>query len=564
MKIAIIYPYFIHDRIHEDDIRPVPMGVYSVAAVLRENNYQVEILNWNSMRNQQGLIKSEIQEKKPDVIGISIMHGNRWGGIEIARMAKMLLPDVKIVFGGIGATLLWEHFLKNFPEIDFIVLNEGEYAFLELVKWLDNKNSNDPNNIKGVVFRGNGHIIKPKQSDPIDDLDQLPIPAEYFYYQHISTTRGCAWNCNFCGSPKFWDGKVRFRSAGNVVDELEMLNRKNISFFYISDDTLTIDKKRVIQICREIIKRGLHISWNAISRVDCVDEEILYWMRKAGCIQISYGVESGSEKIRNLLNKKIRVDDIKNAFLLTRKYGILPRAYFIYGSPGETWETIQETIDLIKEIKPLSVIFYILDIFPGTALYEEIKKTGKIADDLWLNKIEDIMYFEIDPELSQELILSFGKKLRESFFASIHGFVEDLNLIEQDDLAEQHADFYSRLGMTFSHGEYSKNKYITDKERIAKKCYMNSLEYLPNPRAYLGLGIIKQKNRQYEESVRVLSEGIDHFPNDPDLNLCIGISYLNLQEYKKANSFFQKCPQSKESQYYLKECKKALDTFPSQ
>jgi radical SAM superfamily enzyme YgiQ (UPF0313 family) len=119
-------------------------------------------------------------------------------------------------------------------------------------------------------------------------------------------------------------------------------------------------KDRVVEICKKIIEKDLKITWFAISRVNFVDEEMLYWMRKAGCVQISYGVESGSEEIRKVLNKNIRTDDIKRAFALTTKYGILSRAYFIYGSPGENYETIQETIDLIHEIKPLSTIFYIL------------------------------------------------------------------------------------------------------------------------------------------------------------------------------------------------------------
>jgi len=134
-------------------------------------------------------------------------------------------------------------------------------------------------------------------------------------------------------------------------------------------------------------------------------------MRKAGCTQISYGVESGSERIRQLLNKNIRTDQIKNAFTLTTKYGILARAYFIYGCPGESWETIQETIDLIHEIKPLSIIFYILDIFPGTALYADFLEQSGLTDDMWLKQIEDIMYFETDPDLSQESVLAFGEKI---------------------------------------------------------------------------------------------------------------------------------------------------------
>jgi radical SAM superfamily enzyme YgiQ (UPF0313 family) len=152
------------------------------------------------------------------------------------------------------------------------------------------------------------------------------------------------------------------------VDQLARLSQKGIQFFYFSDDTFTANKRHAIEVCRKIIEKKLDITWNAISRVDHVSEEILYWMRKAGCIQISYGVESGSPKIRKFLLKNISTDKIRSAFASTQKYGIMARAYFIYGAPQESWQTIQKTIDLINVLKPLSVIFYILDIFPGTAL----------------------------------------------------------------------------------------------------------------------------------------------------------------------------------------------------
>jgi len=141
----------------------------------------------------------------------------------------------------------------------------------------------------------------------------------------------------------------------------------------------------------------------------------------------------------------------KRAFALTSQYGILPRAYFIYGSPGETQETIQETIDLINEIKPMSMISYILDIFPGTALYEDFQRRTKLGDDIWMEKIEDIMYFESDQRMSKDMILSFGRKLRSDFYSNLPAFADAINLVDREDLYVSHADFLSRLALTFSH-----------------------------------------------------------------------------------------------------------------
>ena len=558
MKILLIYPYFIEDRIHDEDISVPPIGIYYVAAVLKENHYDVEILNWHDINKTPQKIDEVLMEKRPDVIGFSILHANRWGGIEIARIAKQLDPEVKIVFGGIGSTFLWEHFLTHFPETDFVVIGEGEYTFLSLIKCIEKEKDEDFENIKGIAFRENGRVIKTEDPDPIYNLDGLTIPAKYFEYQHLSSTRGCAWRCTFCGSPKFWGEKIRHRSHEHLVEELEILYNKGITFFYFSDDSFTINKDRVIAVCKGIIKRGLRITWYAISRVNHVDDEILCWMRKAGCIQISYGIESGSEKIRGLLNKNIKTDQIKKAFALTTKYGILSRAYFIYGSPGENWKTIQETIDLIHEIKPLSVIFYILDIFPGTGLYSKLKKASNITDDIWLNRIEGIMYFETDPDLSDESVLSFGRKLRAEFYENIHIFADSIHLIDKKKFYEMHSDFCSRLAMTFSHGDYSRIEGIKEKDNIARKLYEKSLSYFPNHRAYLGLGIIKQKSGKHKESVNILYQGLKSFPESEELNICLGITYMNLKDYESALPFFLKFPYSKEANNHAGICYREL------
>ena len=160
MKILLVYPYCLEDRLHIEDIRIVPQGVYYVAAVLKANAYDVEILNWYNIHETPGKITEALSQKKPDIIGFSILHANRWGGIEIARIAKKINRGVQIVFGGIGATLLWQHFLTHFPEIDYVVLGEGEYSFLSLVQSLDKGEINEIENIKGRAFFDSAFLDK--------------------------------------------------------------------------------------------------------------------------------------------------------------------------------------------------------------------------------------------------------------------------------------------------------------------------------------------------------------------------------------------------------------------
>jgi len=177
MKILLIYPYCLEARLHAEEVSVPPIGIYYVGALLKEKGYDVEILNWHNIKDTPQLICDTLAEKKPDVIGFSILHANRWGGIEIARTAKQLNPNVKVVFGGIGTTFLWKHFLNHFKEIDFAVIGEGEYTFLNLVACLEKQDDECLEDVRGIAFRKNGTAIRTKDAETIHDLDGLPNPA---------------------------------------------------------------------------------------------------------------------------------------------------------------------------------------------------------------------------------------------------------------------------------------------------------------------------------------------------------------------------------------------------
>ncbi|MDI6889857.1 MAG: tetratricopeptide repeat protein, partial [Thermodesulfovibrionales bacterium] len=231
------------------------------------------------------------------------------------------------------------------------------------------------------------------------------------------------------------------------------------------------------------------------------------------------------------------------------------------GSPGESWETIQDTVDLIHEIKPLSTIFYILDIFPGTALYEDFKRKTGIGNDVWLKRIEDIMYFESDSRLSKDMILAFGQKFRSDYYHHLPEFADAVELIDDKDLYGSHADFLSRLAMTLSHGDYASIEAIPERNKVAQRLYERSLSYHSNQRAYLGLGIIKQKQGEYDESIQILSEGIRQFPESEPLATCMGISYMNLGYYEEALRYFQKFSNSPDALRYTAACYRTMGEF---
>lgn len=557
MNVLLVYPPVLHERVHQEEVAVPPIGLYYVGALLRENGHGVEILNAHALKDPRGA-EDVLHRVRPGVVGFSVLHANRWGAVDLARLAKRRIPGVQVVFGGVGATFLWEQLLAHTDVVDYVVRGEGERTFLDLVKHIEQGETSCPESIHGLAFRKEGRPFKTPDASPIENLDSLPNPAKYFTYQHVAVTRGCAMNCAFCGSPRFWGRTVRAHSPEYFVEQLELLHRRGISFFFFSDDTFTTDRTRVLEICRRILDRGLRITWFAIARVDHVDEEMLRWMRQAGCIQISYGVESGSPAIRKRLNKPLREDKIRQAFALTRRHGILPRAYFIYGCPGETRETVEETLELIRKIQPLAAIFYILDVFPGTALCEEMKEAGRLTEDVWLEQIEGIPYFELDPDIPQEAVLEWGEALRNGFHREVGGFAESLELADEPGFEILHADFCSRLGMTFSHGDYARIEAIPNKDRVAETLYRRALAFCPDHRATLGLAILLQKRGNHAEAVRLLESGVSLYPDSEPLHVCLGVGYMNLGRYREALEVFSRFEGSADAMRYAASCREAL------
>jgi tetratricopeptide (TPR) repeat protein len=211
-------------------------------------------------------------------------------------------------------------------------------------------------------------------------------------------------------------------------------------------------------------------------------------------------------------------------------------------------------MDLIGEIKPLGAIFYILDILPGTALYEEFKRRHDLTDDIWRERIEDIPYYTRDPALPEELILAFGRTLRTHFHKNLPGFVDAIRLKDDPELYPFHADFLSRLAMTFTHGDYARNEAIPDPQGIAEKLHRRAMEYHPDHRAFLGLGILRQQQRRFQESAEILHQGVRHFPASEELHQCLAVNYMNLGQFDRAAAALKAFPQSRQAAFYLACC----------
>jgi len=410
-----------------------PLGLLYLAAYLQEySRHQVEILDCQVEELNYKQIESHIREKDPNIIGLTTMTFTLIDVLNIAKIAKKINPEIKIILGGPHVDIYPEETI-NQPYIDYLVLGEGEAPLKNL---LDNINSiDDLHQVKSVVFKDDHRIINTGRAELNQDLDSLPFPARHLtYYKKYSsvlskitpvttmfTSRGCPYNCLFCDRPHL--GKIfRARSAKNVVDEMEECLKMGIKEILIYDDTFTVDRQRVVDICSEIQKRKLNINWDVRARVDTIDRESLKMMKSSGCQRIHYGVEAGTQKILNILRKGITLEQIEKAFKLSREIGLETLAYFMIGSPTETKKDILETIRFAKKLKPDFAHITITTPFPATDLYRMGLEQKIWPNDYWQKFAENPMTDFVPPVwekiLSKEELVLLNKKAYRSFYFS--------------------------------------------------------------------------------------------------------------------------------------------------
>jgi len=303
---------------------------------------------------------------------------------------------------------------------------EGDQTFMELLgKFQDGTSLGG---VSGLTFRAkDGAIVRNVDRAFLEDLDSLPFPAHHLLPLEslkrmgkilfpLITSRGCVYWCDFCSTVRMFGRGYRTRSPKNVVDEMEMLHKKyGESQFTFYDDAFTVNRNNVMEMCSELKARKLKVNWDCETRVDYVDQELLQTMKDAGCLAVWYGVESGSEKILCEMNKKTKKDQIRAAFKMTQKTGMMVIASAIIGFPGETEDTAWETINFIKELNPDDIGFYVATPYPGTPMYELVIKKG------WL-RITDFDRYDTatptfeTPQLSMERIREIRYKAHQQFY----------------------------------------------------------------------------------------------------------------------------------------------------
>ncbi|MFC2010276.1 B12-binding domain-containing radical SAM protein [Chloroflexota bacterium] len=371
-----------------------PLGIMYVAAYAEKyTDHEITILDTQAEQLEYDQIEDEIRKRKPDVVGITAMTFSLIDSMLAVNAVKRVNKNTIVVMGGPHVSIFPEETI-NLPGIDYLLMGEGEFAFVELLQNLDDKNK--LKNIKGLVFKENGNIVNTGSPDFIKDLNTLPYPARHLtphkkyrsilskesYITTMVTSRGCPFSCTYCNRPHM--GKVfRNRTADNILDEMAECLKMGIREISIYDDTFTVNRKRVLDICEGILDRGLKIRWDIRTRVDVIDKELLIKLGEAGCDRIHYGIEAGTADILKVLKKGTNLEQIQEAITWTKEAGISTLAYFMIGSPGETREQIMQTINLARKLEPDFAHFSITTPFPATELYESGLQQGIIKEDYW-------------------------------------------------------------------------------------------------------------------------------------------------------------------------------------
>jgi len=373
-----------------------PLGLCYLAAATREGGFQTEIIDALILNMGCEELAGEILKRGPKYVGISSVTISIYDAGRLAELIKEKNKDIRVIVGGAHMTALPIETMQKFRHFDIGVLGEGEITIVELLKALEENRGLD--DVPGVIFSKNGELKVTAKRDFIKYLDSLPLPAldllpDMSYYSPpawslsgsasglLITSRGCAAKCIYCDRSGFGD-VCRAHSAGYVIRLIEhMHDRYNIRHFRINDDNFILFRSRLQEICQRIIKDGLKITWSCFARVDGVNPEILKLMKKAGCWQISYGVETASQEIHDIEKKNITISQIEQAIRWTNKAGIKTIAFCMIGHPLETPASIRATINFIKRLPIDDSKMMFLTPFPGTELYANAQKYGTMERD---------------------------------------------------------------------------------------------------------------------------------------------------------------------------------------
>jgi len=337
-------------------------------------------------------IRETIRDYAPDIVGLSVMTPIYGSGHRINRIAKEINPDVRIIWGGPHATAQATEILNELEDIDFSVQGEGEVTMAELCKEIA-AGTTDFSHVTGIGWRSPEGAVKNASRPYVEDLDKLPFPDKaadlhFEYYLrdpersqigNIFGSRGCPFKCAYCSSHTLWTRKVRVRTPENVVAEMKFLKENyGVERFSFLDDTFTMHRKWATAICEQMIEQKLEARWGCYTRLDVLTEPLLMTMKRAGLAEVDVGVETGSQRMADFLQKNIDLNRVREMAKVLNKRHVNWNAFIMMGLPTETREDIRATYDFVNEIRPVRCILSVFTPYPGDALYDYCVDHGMI------------------------------------------------------------------------------------------------------------------------------------------------------------------------------------------
>jgi radical SAM superfamily enzyme YgiQ (UPF0313 family) len=380
----------------------IPLSIACLGGYLEERGIGYDIIDPFVMKKSWDDVVNKA--KGYDYVGLTTFTHTRENCLNLAKDVKFINPDCKVILGGPHASCLDVPILEHSKDVDIIIRGEGEESLSMICE------GQPLEKVPGATYRDNGRIMTNPEAKQIENLDDLPFPAyhkfpikEYIPFHEgqkeleklthvgITTSRGCPFKCVFCASASRFRHVWRAASPSRVGELLQHLYDKfGVRYFRFFDDNFTVNKKRVIEVCQEIVDRGLDVSFRIEARVDSLNDEMLKALKKAGCHLMEIGIESGSDKILKNLNKKITFQQVKDAVALSKKHQITTKGFLMINLPGE------KTSDVLKTMKisllPDFITVGILTLLPGAPMTERLKEEGRLDDSVWFERQGDILY----------------------------------------------------------------------------------------------------------------------------------------------------------------------------
>lgn len=448
-RILLINPPY--ERLKGFSVESIPLGLLYIAAVLNKRGYSVKVYdadtdfterglaytNLNRAESQKDYVKAlgdrshpswielrqVIESYRPDFIGVTMMTPAHSSCRSVFKIAKER-PGVVVIAGGPHVTITGKDVMRDNPEIDFAFSGEAENSILEFMD-IFSLGKRDFASVRGLMYRSGDTINFSGKAQRIDNLDELPIPDRELLYNRekygrdilgmMVGSRGCPFSCAFCASVPLWEKKVRLRSPENIMRELGYLfERYGVKSFGFWDDTFTTNRRSIMQFCGLVEKKyGNRLSWDCLTNVNCIDEELLKTLKKSGCKRIRIGVESGSDEILKKIRKDITTDLVMKAAGLIRKYGFWLHAYFMVGIPYETEEDLKKTIAFIKRLNPDSLNLCTFTPYPGTELYDYVVRHNLMRRNCDYSFYDSVGHHSTDSFFMTEITKEKYQKLLE-------------------------------------------------------------------------------------------------------------------------------------------------------